>query len=76
MGMMRADLIKEIDAFKLRTGQSDRTISTAATSDSGLISRLRHGRHITTLSGERLQNYMREFGESASEKVKAREKKA
>jgi hypothetical protein len=63
-GMMRADLLAEIAAFQRKTGQSARAISVNATGDSGIISRLRSGRHITTFTGEKLQRYMRGISES------------
>ena len=68
--MMREDLLHEIDAFQRRTGLSARAIAAAATGDSGIISRLRHGRHITTFTGEKLQTYMREYRESGNAGVK------
>lgn len=67
--MMQDELLAEIEAYIKRTGESARSVGVKAANDSGLISRLRKGRTITTKTGQKLQNYMRRPAESGSGKA-------
>lgn len=66
--MDRKEFVSEIRAFLLRTGMSGRRFSVEATGDAGFWSRLWKGGDIRISTIERVQNYMRNYRESDSEK--------